>query len=207
MPLQDLPQPTFAKPTNRQPGIAGTAKIDFTRPLDTSVLRGKTAIVFDGAKGLGNGIAAELARNGAYVAICDHDEEAGLKAVTQLNDEGGCARYFKTDTSSWESQSEAFIQILAWSGGRLDVVVTVPGIVTNNLMMSILPKHHMSGPSPAKPPTRVFEIDLIGVYYSVTLALFYFNQIHANEFDANFRPQLVFIASMASVSSVAAARS
>lgn len=202
--LLDLPQRTSAKPTHRQSGIAGTAKIDFTRPLDTSVVRGKTAIVFDAAKGLGNGIAAELARNGAYVAVCDPDEEAGSKAVSQLNDEGCLTKFFKTDTSSWESQGEAFRQILVWSGGQLDIVVTVPGIVTNNLMMSILPKHHLPGNTPTKPPTRVLEVDLIGVYYSATLALFYFNQIHADKPDMDFRPQLVFIGSMASVSSATA---
>lgn len=180
--------------------IRGTAKVDFSRQLDTSVVKGKTAIVLDGANGLGFGIASALAENGAYVAMCDPNEEVGASSEAQLNGQGYCTKYFQTETSSWESQSEAFKQVLAWSGNELDIVVTSPGIVTNNLLMSILPKHRVPETDPAKPPTKVLEVDLMGVYYSASLALFYFNQLHAEQEDLTFRPQLVFICSMAGVS-------
>lgn len=186
---------------DHKPNVSGTAKVDFSAELDTTVVRGKTALVLDGATGLGFGIASALAENGAYVAMCDPSDEAGAKAEENLNGQGCCAKFFKTETSSWESQSEAFKQVLEWSGNQLDIVVTSPGIVTNNLMMSILPKNQPED-DPEKPPTKVLEIDLLGVYYSASLALFYFNKLWPERRNLMFRPQLVFICSMAGVSGI-----
>ena len=135
---------------------------------------------------------------GAIALPFDPSDEAGATAEENLNSQGYCAKHFRTD-SSWESQSEAFKQVLEWSGNQLDIVVTSPGIVTNNLMMSILPKNQPED-SPSKPPTKVLEIDLLGVYYSASLALFYFNKLWAERRNLMFRPQLVFICSMAGVS-------
>lgn len=198
-PPDDHPARKRSKLTHK-PNVSGTAKVDFSADLDTSVVSGKTALVLDGATGLGFGIASALAENGAFVAMCDPNDEAGAKAEENLNSQGFCAKYFKTETSSWESQSEAFQQVLEWSGNQLDIVVTSPGIVTNNLMMSILPKNQAED-VPAKPPTKVLEIDLLGVYYSASLALFYFNKLWPERRNLMFRPQLVFICSMAGVSS------
>lgn len=180
--------------------IGGTQEVDFSRSLNTSVVKGKTAIVLDGANGLGFGIATALAENGAYVAMCDPNEEIGHASEKALNDKGYRSKYFVTETSSWASQSEAFKQVLAWSGNKLDIVVTSAGIVTNNLLMHILPKHREPEQHPAKPPTNVLEIDLIGVYFSASLALFYFNRLHVSRKASEFQPQIVFICSMAGVS-------
>ena len=198
-PEDDTPQRKRSKLSHKF-NVRGTAKVDFSKPLDTTVVRGKTALVLDGAHGLGFGIASELAQNGAYVAMCDPSEEAGANAEHDLNSQGYCVKFFKTETSDWDSQSEAFKQVLAWSNDQLDIVVTSPGIVTNNLLMSILPKHRIPETEPAKPPTKVLEIDLMGVYYSASLALFYFNRLYGEQYDLPFRPQLVFICSMAGVS-------
>lgn len=177
--------------------VRGTAKVDFSKELDYSVVKGKTAIVLDGATGLGFGIASALAESGAHVAMCDPSEEAGRSAELDLNGKGLCAKFYQTETSDWDSQAGAFKEVLAWSGRKLDIVVTSPGIVTNNLMLSILPKHHLEANEPAKPPTKVIDIDLMGVYFSATLALFYFNQIWPEQESADFPPQLLFICSMA----------
>lgn len=198
-PPDDAPARKRSKLTHNT-NVLGTAKADFSRPLDTTVVNGKTAIVLDGATGLGFGIASELAQNGAFVAMCDPSEEAGATAEENLNSQGYRTKFFKTETSNWESQSEAFKQVLEWSGNQLDIVVTSPGIVTNNLMMSILPKHRVPEVDPAKPPTKVLEVDLMGVYYSASLALFYFNKLWEERQSSAFRPQLVFICSMAGVS-------
>lgn len=103
-------------------------KIDFSQPLETvvdpSVLKGKTAIVQDGGTGLGLGIASALAEHGAKVAICGGDAKAGDTAQNDLVSRGFTASYFKTDTSDWNSSLSAFKQVIAWSEGQLDIVVT-----------------------------------------------------------------------------------
>lgn len=119
--------------SNRDSGIylppqKADQKIDFTQPLDsavdTGVVKGKTALVQDGATGLGLGIATALAEQGAKVAICGSDVAAGEKAQKELESRGHCMSYFKTDTSDWNSSLSAFKQVIAWSDGQLDIVVT-----------------------------------------------------------------------------------
>ena len=159
----------------------------------------KTAIVQDAGNGLGFGIATALAENGAKVAIFDNNEKNGEAAAEDLTSKGHDVRFFRTDTSEWESQLESFKSVLAWSQNQLDIVVTSPGIVTNNLLLSILPKHRKPDDDPPKPPTKVIEIDLLGVYYATSLTLFYFNKFYSTRKDKNFEPQLLFICSMAGV--------
>ena len=182
---------------NGDTSLSRTSKVDFSKPLNYDVVKNKTAIVADGANGPALGIATKLAEHGAYVAICDSNEEAGQAAQESLTSKGYHVKFIKTDTSTWESQRDAFNEVLEWNGNHLDIVVTSPGIVTNNLLMSILPKHGTPTGEPLKPPTKTLAVDLMGVYFTTSLALFYFNQLHARTQPQEFQPQLVFICSMA----------
>ena len=179
-------------------------KTDFSQPLelciDTSVLKGKTAIIQDAATGLGLGIATTLAEHGAKVAICGSDAKAGDAAVKDLENRGCSVSYFKTDTSDWNSLLSTFKQVITWSEQQLDIVVTSAGIVTHNMLMSVLPSNHRAGADPPKPPTNTIEVNLLGVYYTTSLALWYFNQLSPKRLDPTFDPQLLFICSMAGVS-------
>ncbi|KAK3702372.1 hypothetical protein LTR37_014946 [Vermiconidia calcicola] len=177
--------------------ITGTSPIDFSKPLDTSVVKGKTALVQDGAAGLGSGIAKALAENGARVAICDKRAKEGEAFAKDLNGKGYDVKYIQAETGDWASSLAGFKQALEWSEDQLDIVVLSPGIVTNNLLLSILPKHRGPDEDPAEPPTNVLQIDLVGVYYATSLALFYFNKLYAKRKDPEFEPQIVFICSMA----------
>lgn len=176
-----------------------TAKVDFSRPLDYSTVKGKTVVVQDGAAGLGLGIATGLAENGAKVAIFDHSIGNCAGIAKELTDRGFSVRSFYTKSSDWDSQLESFKRVLEWSDNQLDIVITSPGIVTNNLMLSILPKHRKPGADPIKPPTNTLEVDLMGVYFATSLALFYFNKFKYTRLDPAFQPQLLFICSMAGV--------
>ncbi|KAK5162998.1 uncharacterized protein LTR77_011053 [Saxophila tyrrhenica] len=183
------------------PSLNTKLKIDFSQPLegtvDTGVIKGKTAIVQDGATGLGLGIATALAEQGANVAICGSDPKAGEAAETDLNGRGLCVSYFKTDSGDWNSLLSTFKQVVAWSRDQLDIVVTTAGIVTHNMLMSALPRNHRPGADPPKPPTNVLEINFLGVYYTTSLAIWYFNQLESKRLDPSFNPQLLFICSMA----------
>ena len=62
--------------------------VDFTKPIDTSKVRGKTALVTGGASGIGAATAKALAQAGANVIITDLNQEAGEKYVEALAGEG-----------------------------------------------------------------------------------------------------------------------
>lgn len=183
------------------PALDTNHKIDFSQPLDLivdlQVLQGKTAIVCDAEKGLGLGLATALAEQGAQVAIFGADAKAGDVVETDLKARGHVVSFFTTDTSDWNSLLSSFKQVIAWSNDQLDIVITTAGIVTTNMLMSILPRNHRPGADPPKPPTRVFETNLMGAYYTASLAIWYFNKLDSGRLDPNFRPQLLFIASMA----------
>jgi hypothetical protein len=68
--------------------LAGTKKIDFAKPLDLSVLEDRVALVTGGAAGIGLGVVKALAQAGAWVAICDVNEEAGKKVEGELLGKG-----------------------------------------------------------------------------------------------------------------------
>ena len=185
------------------PALNTSSRIDFSRPLDlvvdAQIVNGKTAVIHDGEKGLGLGLATALAERGARVAICGGDAKAGDAVVKDMEARGFSVSFFKTDTSDWNSLLSTFKQVITWSRDQLDIVVTTAGIVTTNMLMSVLPRNHRPGADPPKPPTRVLETNLMGVYFTASLAIWYFNKLESLRQDPNFKPQLLFICSMAGV--------
>ncbi|KAK4496417.1 hypothetical protein PRZ48_012397 [Zasmidium cellare] len=175
--------------------INGTPPVDFTRSIDPSAVRGKTAIVTGGASGIGRGIAEELAVNGAKVAILDITEEAGQNVVSGLKDKGHEALFVKTDVASWEAQLEAFKAALKWSSSGLDIVVAAAGVKSTDMRDSIVPASDSS--EPPKPHTAVLDINFTGVWWTTNLALFYFNKFHASTPSTSFKPQILLISSLA----------
>ena len=99
------------------------------------------------------------------------------------------------NATSWDSQLSAFKETLSWSGNKLDIVLLAAGVGANSIAKWAKPKAQSAGADPPKPSITTLEVNLIGVYYSMDLALFYFNQLADQQQD--FRSQLVFIASLA----------
>ena len=87
----------------------------------------KTAIVTGGAKGLGRGIALELARRGANVIVADMDEESAKNVVTEIK-AGGTQSYFcETDvTQQWST--DGMVETALAEFGQLDVLVNNAGV-------------------------------------------------------------------------------
>ena len=70
------------------PALKSTPKVDFQKPLDLSVLRDRVALVTGGVAGIGLAIVKALAQAGAWVAVCDLNEDAGRRVEAEMIYEG-----------------------------------------------------------------------------------------------------------------------
>ncbi len=93
-------------------------------------LENKRALVTGASKGVGKGIALELARQGARVAVNYHSDAAGAEAtVKEIAAAGGRALAVRADVGRKQDVDEMFDRTLAEFGG-LDILVNNAGIQT-----------------------------------------------------------------------------
>ena len=90
-------------------------------------LKGKSAIVTGGAKGIGQGIAYRLAEAGASVLVADMDDVTAQVTAKELTDKGWQAESFKVDVSD-EAQVQAMINACKQRFGSVDILVNNAGI-------------------------------------------------------------------------------
>jgi NAD(P)-dependent dehydrogenase (short-subunit alcohol dehydrogenase family) len=90
-------------------------------------LNGAVAVVTGAGTGLGRGIADELAKAGADIAVVEIDSESGERAARELEGHGVRARAYPTDVSRSDQVDAAFAQAVR-DLGRLDIVVNNAGI-------------------------------------------------------------------------------
>jgi 3-oxoacyl-[acyl-carrier protein] reductase len=90
-------------------------------------LRDMSAIVTGGAKGIGLGIAKELARQGCRIAIWDMDQDALHQVTEQIVELGVEVQAFQVNVAAQDQVESAVAQLHAkW--GRIDVLVNNAGI-------------------------------------------------------------------------------
>src|SRR5690606_19984294 len=95
--------------------------------MSERTMEGKVAIVTGGSSGIGLATAKEFARRGAHVVVSDVADEAGKKAVSEIEAEGGSAIYVNADVSNSE-QVKALVEKTVETFGRLDYGVNNAGI-------------------------------------------------------------------------------
>jgi NAD(P)-dependent dehydrogenase (short-subunit alcohol dehydrogenase family) len=96
----------------------------------STLLRGKSALVTGGDRGIGKGIATALARAGARVAVNYHSEpELAAATVGELGALGADAFAVRADVRSSAEVTEMIDQV-AERFGRLDVLVNNAGVQT-----------------------------------------------------------------------------
>lgn len=96
-------------------------------------LTGLVAIVTGGAKGIGLGIARELAAAGTHVALWDLDELALRDAAANLAARGADVTTARVDVTSTE-EVETAVAALASAHGHVDVLVNNAGIGGDRLV-------------------------------------------------------------------------
>src|SRR5260370_9876638 len=103
-------------------------------------LTGRVAIVAAASKGLGRAAAEELAREGAYVAICARTastlEETARQIQKATGREGFCRALDVTDSRA----ATDFVSTVETRFGRLDICVTNSADPPSNLFNNLPPQ-------------------------------------------------------------------
>jgi len=95
----------------------------------------KVAIVTGGSRGIGRGIALELAAGGAAVVVnYQKNADAAQEVVAQIVSSGGKALAVQADVSS-EADANALIKAAVETYGKLDILVNNAGTTRDNVIM------------------------------------------------------------------------
>ncbi|HVN29338.1 MAG TPA: SDR family NAD(P)-dependent oxidoreductase, partial [Candidatus Binataceae bacterium] len=89
-------------------------------------LKGKTALVFGGSKGIGRGIAEALAAEGVAVAIVARTKETIDRAVSEMTGRGWKAIGLSADLANWPA-TEAAVKSAREQFGPIDILVNNSG--------------------------------------------------------------------------------
>lgn len=117
-------------------------------------LDGRTALVTGGSRGIGRGIALQLAREGARVAInYRRDEQAAEETVSQL---GGDSVALRADVSDWPAVEQMTRRAIDHFG-HLDIVVANSGVASRPQAVWDVDVDHWH---------KVIGIDLHGAFYT-----------------------------------------
>lgn len=101
----------------------------------TKILQGFNALVTGASRGIGRGIALELAQQGANVAFTFlSSPEKAAELEKELQNMGVKAKGYRSDASEFAAAEELITNVLA-DFGTLEVVVNNAGITRDNLLM------------------------------------------------------------------------
>ena len=100
----------------------------------TGRLEGKTALVIGAARGIGKGVAARFAEEGARLVLADALAEAGEATARELG-----ALFVRTDISKMQD-AEAAVAVAVERHGRLDIMVQNAGIYPWQLIEDTSPE-------------------------------------------------------------------
>ena len=91
----------------------------------------QVAIITGGASGIGTGVAARMAEEGAHVVLFDVNEADLQKEVARIKEAGGSASHAVVDIAD-DGQVRSSIDQVAKDHGQLDILVNSAGIVGPN---------------------------------------------------------------------------
>lgn len=94
-------------------------------------LNGQTIIITGASKGIGAGIAKELANEGAITLLCSRNVEQLNELKSQIEKEGGMAHVFSLDVGS-VTQIEQVFKSIYDQFGKIDVLINNAGLGNNH---------------------------------------------------------------------------
>lgn len=99
------------------------------------LLEGKNALITGASKGIGKGIAQEMARHGANIAFTYRSSAESARALeSELQALGVKAQGYQSDAADFEAAQELVGGVLK-EFGNIDVLVNNAGITKDNLLM------------------------------------------------------------------------
>ena len=111
----------------------------------TDVLQNKVAIITGAGRGIGRGVAALMAEEGAKVVVVDpgvnvdgsgSDQSIAEQVVSEIQEAGGTAAAC-TESVTTMSGGEKIVQTAIDNFGRLDIVVTCAGILRDRMVFNM----------------------------------------------------------------------
>ena len=120
-----------------------------------SLLAGKVALVTGGGRGIGRGIALQLARAGADIAVVDIREELAAGTADEVRALGRRAIAVRADVTSW-ADAQAMVARTVAELGSLDIAVNNAGV------LHIAPVDAMT----EEDYDRVMDVNVKGVFLS-----------------------------------------
>ncbi len=100
----------------------------------------RVAIVTGGSRGIGRGIALELAKRGAIIVVnYNSSPDAAEAVVSEITAGGGQAMAFQADVST-EDGANALIKAASDTYGKLDILVNNAGTTRDNVIMLMKPE-------------------------------------------------------------------
>ncbi|BFM38835.1 SDR family NAD(P)-dependent oxidoreductase [Synechocystis sp. LKSZ1] len=99
-------------------------------------LKDQVAIITGASKGIGKGVAAVFAQEGAKVVLAANGLKDGEQAAADIRAAGGEALFVQCDVAN-EEQVKALVQTTVEAFGRLDILVNNAGIGTYKSILDV----------------------------------------------------------------------
>ena len=115
-------------------------------------LKGKTAVVLGGGRGLGKEIASVLSEAGANIFIGNRKEEESKESVASMEEIGVKAGYHTVDIVEDKGVEEFFAAAKDFGGGNIDIVIQNAGVIETDPLLEI----------DGDKGKKVFEVNAVG---------------------------------------------
>jgi NAD(P)-dependent dehydrogenase (short-subunit alcohol dehydrogenase family) len=136
-----------------------------------------TAFITGGASGIGLALTTQLLARDWHVFVADLDTSGVQALASQYNTAATTKLHTaRCDTTSWESQVDAFKSALGLLGGRISFVAPVAGIAERRWIPIDSDKSETAVEEFTKPDSSVMDVNLTGVLYTVALAVQHFRR-------------------------------